>query len=103
MGHAKLLADLAHIAHNAAFVLHHAGAADHFQVRDFRKGHEDFILYTVSEKGVIRIATPVLKWKHRNALFWNLRGNGGYIPNQSVRYRSLRLQVNEQACYDKSH
>jgi hypothetical protein len=37
MGHAQLLPNLAQIARNAALVLHHRRAADHFQVRDLRE------------------------------------------------------------------
>ena len=37
MGHAKLLADLAQVARDAALVLHDAGATDHLQVRDLRQ------------------------------------------------------------------
>ena len=74
-----------------------------FKSRDLRQVHEDFILHAISEKGVIRIAAQVLKWKHRDAFLRNHRGRRRCVPGQSIRYRSRRAQVDEQARYDKRH
>ena len=69
MRHAELLADLAQIARSAGLVLHHAGAADHFQVRDPGQVGEDFVLHAVGEKGVRFFFAQIFERKHGDAFF----------------------------------
>ena len=66
MRHAKLLPNLAQIARCAALVLHDAGAADHFQVRDSGEVGEDFILHAVGEISVLFITAEIFERKHCN-------------------------------------
>ena len=50
MCHAELLTDLAQIARARRFcMLHHARAADHFQVSDLRKVGQDLVLHAIGE------------------------------------------------------
>ena len=49
----ELLADLAQIARDPAFVLHHARAADHFQIRDLGEVGQDFVLHAIGEERVL--------------------------------------------------
>ena len=45
MRHAELLPDLAQIARRVALVIHHRGAADHFQVGYLARVGQDLILH----------------------------------------------------------
>ena len=49
IGDAELPADLAQVARGAAAILHHARAADHFQVGDPGQVGQDFVLHAVGE------------------------------------------------------
>ena len=69
MRDAKLLPDLAKIARDFAFVVHHRSAADYFQVRDLCQVGQDFILHAVRKKRVIRIAAAIFKRQHSDAFF----------------------------------
>src|SRR5207245_9902772 len=66
MRDAKLLGDLAKVACCRILVLHHACAANHFQVSDLSEVGKDFILDTISEEGVRLIRAQVFKWEHRD-------------------------------------
>ena len=69
MRHAELLADLAQIARRAALVLHHGGAADHFQVGDLRQVGQDLVLHAIGEEGVRFFFAQIFERKHRDAFF----------------------------------
>ena len=56
MRHPELLANLAQISRDSAFVLHDARAADYFQVGDPGQVAQDFVLHAIGEKGIIWIA-----------------------------------------------
>ena len=66
MRNAKFIRNLAQVSFRAALVLHYRCPADDLQVRDLCQVVKDFVLHTVSEKRVVRIAAQILKWKHRN-------------------------------------
>ena len=66
---AKLLSDFAQIALHASFVLHHRGAADDFQVRNFCEISQDFILHTVGEEGVLFFVAQVFERQNGDAFF----------------------------------
>ncbi len=68
---AKLLSDFAEITRNAAFVLHHRSAADHFEICYFGQGRQNLVLHAVGKEGVVRIAAEVFKRQDRNAFFGN--------------------------------
>ena len=70
---AELLADLAQIARRAAFVLHDARAADHFQVGNLCQMGQDLVLHALGEEGVCFFFAQIFKRKHRDAFF---RGSG---------------------------
>ncbi len=61
MRHAELLADLAQIARRAAFVLHDAGAADHFQVGNPGQMGQDLVLHALSKEGVCFLFAEIFK------------------------------------------
>ena len=67
----KLLSDLAQIARDFCLILHYAGAADHFQVRDLGQARQDFILHAVGEKSVGFLLAQIFKGKNRDAFFRN--------------------------------
>ena len=71
MRHAKLLSDLAQVALEAGFVLHHRSAADHFQIGDLGKVSQDFILHAVSKEGVCFLLAEVFKWQDCDRFFSN--------------------------------
>ncbi len=71
VGHAKLLSDFAQVALRAGLILHHAGAADHFQLSDFCEIRQNFILHAVGEESVLFFVAHVFKRQNRNALFRN--------------------------------
>ena len=48
----KLVADLAQVARDSAFVLHRRGAADHFKIGDLGQTSQNLILDSVSKVGV---------------------------------------------------
>ena len=74
MRHPELLADLAQVARGAALVLHHTGAADHFQVRHFRQRGQNLVLHAIGEKDVVRIAAHVVERKHGDAFVLSANG-----------------------------
>ena len=55
MRDAQLLRDLPQITRRRVLVLHHAGAADHFQVGDLRQVGQDFIVHAVSKERVLLV------------------------------------------------
>ena len=67
MRYAELCPDLAQIACNSGFVLHHRSAADHFKVSNPGEVRENFILYPVCKKCVRFVFAQVLKRQHRDA------------------------------------
>jgi hypothetical protein len=70
MRDSELSPDLAQVPLTCVLVLHHAGVADHFQVRHSRQTGENFALDAVCKEGVFRIFAQVLKGQNRNAFFW---------------------------------
>ena len=64
MRDAELLADLAQIARRAGLVLHHARAADHFQIGDLREVGQNLVLHPIGEKDVLFVAAQVFEGKH---------------------------------------
>ena len=73
MGHAELLADLAQIARRAAFVLHHARAADHFQIGNLGQMGQDLVLDALGEEGVLFFAAQIFERQHRDRFCVNDR------------------------------
>jgi hypothetical protein len=69
MRYSELLADLAQIARRAGLVLHHRGAADHFQVRDLREVGQDLVLHTIGEESVRFLFAQIFKGKNGDAFF----------------------------------
>ena len=59
------VANLPHILFAA--ILHDAGAADHFQVRDFRQLGQNVVLNAVGKKRVLFLVAQIFKWQHRDA------------------------------------
>src|SRR4030095_2533843 len=66
--YAKLLRDLGEILRLALIALR-GSARNYFQICDAGQSRQDLLLDTISQVGVIRIGTEVLKWKYRDALF----------------------------------
>src|SRR4029077_15795563 len=63
----QLLRDLAQIARDSALVLQNGSAADDFQVGDLRQVREDFVLYPISEIGILFVAAKILKGQDSDA------------------------------------
>src|SRR6516164_108498 len=59
-------------------ILHHRGAADHFQLRDLGETIEDFIMHTVRKISVVLIRAEILERQDGNA-FLMLR-YAGWLP-----------------------
>ncbi len=87
MRHAQLLPDLAQVARRVALVIHHRGAADHFQVGEFGQSGQDLILHAVGEEGVVFIAAEIVEGQHGDAL---LRHSG-----RSARRRRALSKIEE--------
>src|SRR6266508_2652249 len=68
MRHTELPGDLAQIARDPAFVLHHTCAADHFQIGDFRQIAQYFVLHAIGKKGVLLVVTEILEREHGNSI-----------------------------------
>ena len=64
----QLLRDLLEIAGDAALVLHHRSAADHFQVLDLGEIRQQLILDPVSKVSVLFFVTQIFQRQHCNAL-----------------------------------
>ena len=64
---AKLLPDLAHVVRHPAFVWHYTGAADHFQIGNFREVTENLVLHAIGEKGILLFFAQIAKRQHCNA------------------------------------
>src|SRR6266481_4143783 len=65
MRDAELLRDLAQVALHAALILHHRGAADHFEIGQLGEVGQGFILHAVGKKCVVGVATENFK-KRKN-------------------------------------
>ena len=74
MGHSKLLPNLAQIARDAALVLHHRTAADHFQIGDLCQIGENFVLHSVGEEFVLFFLAQILKRQDRDAFVGHAQG-----------------------------
>ena len=64
MCHPELLRYLAQIARGFVSKLHHARAADHFQIRHLRQVGENLVLHAVREEGVLDLSS--LKFSNGN-------------------------------------
>src|SRR5207249_9105480 len=92
--------DLAQIACDSAFVLHHRCAADDFEVGNLSKVGKNFILYTISEIGVLFIVAQVFEREHGDALFGSrptarahrLRATFPWMPEPVTRECKYRDQ-----------
>ncbi len=62
MRDAELLPDLPQVARCATLVLHHAGAADHFEVRNFAEVGQNFVLRAVAE---LRVLFVIAEFSYR--------------------------------------
>ena len=71
MRHAQLLSDLAQVARGRLAILHHARAADHFQVGDPGEVGENFILHAIGKISVVLVRTQVLKGQDRDRFLWD--------------------------------
>src|SRR5262249_18592297 len=89
MRHSQFLSNLAEISRNTTLVLHHARTTDHLQISDFRQIGENFILHTVSEKGVLFFVTQIVEWENGDT-FLRGGGNGGSSPRETFRTRCRR-------------
>src|SRR5437762_3740145 len=69
MRNAQLLRNLAKITCNSALILHHARAADYFQVCDLRKVGQDLVLHAVGKIGILFFLAQIVKRKQRDALW----------------------------------
>ena len=67
MCHTELLTDFAQIARRAAFVLHDARAADHFEIRDLCEVGQDLVLDAFGEEGVRFFFAQIFERKDRDA------------------------------------
>ena len=64
---AELLTDLTQIARGAGLVLHDAGAADHFEIRDLREVGQNLVLHPIGEEGVLFVLAQIFKRQHGDA------------------------------------
>src|SRR5438132_8743007 len=64
MRYPELFPDLAQIARDPAFVMHHRGPADHFQVRDSCPIGQNFVLHAIGEKRVCFLFAQIFKGQH---------------------------------------
>src|ERR1700730_18552482 len=71
MSDAELLSHLPKVKRHFGLVLHYARAADDFQIGDFCKVSQNFVLDTIGEKSVVRVAAQIFKWQHGDALLRN--------------------------------
>ena len=60
----------------ASFVLHHTRAADHFQVSDFRKIGQNFVLHAVGKEGVLLFVAQIIERQNRNAFLGKAPASG---------------------------
>src|SRR5689334_9378468 len=65
---AKSLRDFTDVSRNAASVLLHAGATDHFQVRDLCQVGENLVLDAVGKECVFLVLAEICERKNRNTL-----------------------------------
>src|SRR5438105_11149430 len=68
---AEFLADLPHVVLDPAFVLHNAGAADHFQIGHFRQISQDLALHSIGEIGVLFCLAEIIEGENGDALLWD--------------------------------
>ena len=65
MGDTQRITDPARIL--LAPILHDAGAADHFEIGDFRQFGQNVVLHAVGEKCVLFVVAEIFKWQHCDA------------------------------------
>jgi hypothetical protein len=93
--HTELLSNLTHVI-RCGLVAFNTISASHFKVVDFRKSIDDFLLYALSEAGILIGSAKIFEWQDRDAPFtrdgWSLlfRSLGG------VRRASSSLEVSIQ-------
>ena len=93
VGDAQLLPDLAQVAFPNSLVLHHAGAADHFEVRDFRQIGEDLILDAIGKEGGLLIRAQVFEGEDCDAFRGSGCGKaGGWRRGILSRFRGNRRE-----------
>ena len=74
ISYSQSISDLPQITFGASTVLHHRGAADDFELSNFREIVKNLILHAVGEVSVIFVGTDVIEGKDRNAFFGWLAG-----------------------------
>ena len=79
----------------SALVLHHRGAADHFQVGDFRKVSQNLVLHAIGEKGVGFFFTQIFEGQNSHAFFRN-----GWSDRRRFRFLMLpdKVTADRQCC-----
>src|SRR5437868_1219354 len=70
----ELLRDFFEIARDAALVLHHRSATDHFQVLDLGKVRQQFILDAVGKESVLLFFAQIFQRQHGDAFVRNWEG-----------------------------
>jgi hypothetical protein len=91
MRHTELLADFAEIARRAAFILHNARPADHFQVGNPDQMSQDLVLHALGEEGVRFLFAQIFEGKDRDAFFHG-------SSERPSRYCSVARTVSLSVC-----
>src|SRR5881394_4450529 len=102
---AEFLTDLAHVALGPAFVLHNAGAADHFQIGHFRQVSQDLALHSIGEIGVLFFLAEIIERKNGDALLrdrnwhiarrWRRNGRRNRAPWRSMKIDERKTYQNK--------
>src|SRR4029453_2811614 len=64
VGDTQRITDLPQVLFTA--ILHHAGAADHFEVGHLCQLGQNVILHAISKKRMLFVVAKVFKWEHRD-------------------------------------
>ena len=83
MRNTQSFCDLAKVAFRAAFVFHHARAADDFQVSDLGEISQNFVLHASGEKCVLFFLAQIFKRQNGDAFFTDAGGTNFVSARQS--------------------
>jgi hypothetical protein len=61
MGDAELLTNFAQVAGRSALVLHHAGAANHFEIRNLGQVGQNLVLHAIGEESILFLIAQVFE------------------------------------------
>ena len=80
----QCMSNLAHVP--VAAILHHAGAADHFESGNVRQLGYEIILNTIRERCVFSVVTEIFKRQHSDSCGW-LASHRSDLPDDYAKAR----------------